>query len=135
MTSLTAGLTNELNLIVQESDTAASMTGGELPPVLGTPRLIQLLEQTARTAVATYLAESQTTVGALVNVRHLAATPVGMKIRTRAELLEVDGRRLRFRVEAWDEVEKIAEGEHERFVIDEERFRERLEQKRQKIKK
>ncbi len=131
--TIEVGLTNELNLTVQESDTAASMTGGELPPVLGTPRLIQLLEQTARITVAKHLAKGQTTVGALVNVRHLAATPVGMKIRTRAELLEVEGRRLRFRVEAWDEVEKIAEGEHERFIIDEQRFKERLEQKRQSI--
>lgn len=131
--TIEVGLTNELNLTVQESDTAASMTGGELPPVLGTPRLIQLLEQTARVTVAKHLAKGQTTVGALVNVRHLAATPVGMKIRTRAELLEVEGRRLRFRVEAWDEVEKIAEGEHERFIIDEQRFKERLEQKRQSI--
>ncbi|MEJ5202501.1 MAG: hotdog domain-containing protein, partial [Anaerolineales bacterium] len=95
--------------------------------------LIQLLEQTARVTVAKHLAKGQTTVGALVNVRHLAATPIGMKIRTRAELLEVEGRRLRFRVEAWDEVEKIAEGEHERFIIDEQRFKERLEQKRQSI--
>lgn len=131
--TIEVGLTNELNLTVQESDTAASMTGGELPPVLGTPRLIQLLEQTARVTVAKHLAKGQTTVGALVNVRHLAATPIGMKIRTRAELLEVEGRRLRFRVEAWDEVEKIAEGEHERFIIDEQRFKERLEQKRQSI--
>jgi fluoroacetyl-CoA thioesterase len=72
-------------------------------------------------------------VGSLVNVRHLAATPVGMQVRIRAELLEVDGRRVRFKVEAWDAVDKIAEGEHERFIIDKARFNERLEKKRKAI--
>jgi fluoroacetyl-CoA thioesterase len=128
--AIEAGLINELNLTVQVGDTAQASGGESLPPVLSTPRLIGRLEQTAHQAILPHLSEGQTTVGTLVNVRHLAATPVGMAVRFRVELLEVDGRRLRFKVEAWDEVEKIAEGEHERFVIDRSRFGERLEKKR-----
>ncbi len=125
------GLVGELNLVVEESDTARSSGGETLPPVFSTPRMISWLERTAHRAVLPHLAEGQTSVGTLVNVRHLAATPVGFSVRTRAELLEVDGRRLHFKVEAWDDLEKIAEGEHERFIIDASRFAERLEKKRQ----
>lgn len=128
--TLEVGLIHELTMIVQENDTARASGGESLPPVLSTPRLISRLEQTAHRAVLPHLAEGQTTVGTLVNLRHLAATPVGMQVRFRAELLEAEGRRLRFKVEAWDEVEKIAEGEHERFIIDRARFDERLEKKR-----
>lgn len=123
------GLVGEDSMTVAEGD-SARMSGGEtLPPVLSTPRMIARLEQTAHSALLPYLPEGQSSVGTLVNVRHLAATPIGMQVRFRAELLEVDGRRLRFKVEAWDEVEKIGEGEHERFIIDCMRFNERLEKK------
>jgi fluoroacetyl-CoA thioesterase len=125
------GLIGELSLVVTESDTARASGGESLPPVFSTPRLISWLERSAHTAVLPYLAEGQTSVGALVNVRHLAATPVGFTVRFHAELLEVDGRRLRFKVEAWDEIEKVAEGEHERYIIDRARFIERLEKKKQ----
>jgi predicted thioesterase len=127
------GLTMEYSHTVVESDTARA-SNGELPPVLSTPRLIGLLEHAAHTSLTPYLADGQGSVGSLVNVRHLAATPVGMGVRIIAELVEVDGRRLRFKVEAWDAVDKIAEGEHERFIIDRARFDERLERKRQAIK-
>jgi len=126
---LEPGLVKEKEITVQESDTARASGGETLPPVLSTPRLISYLEQTAHAAALPHLAEGQTTVGVVVNVRHLAATPVGMRARFRAELLEIDGHRLRFKVEAWDEVEKIAEGEHERFIIDRARFLERLQKK------
>jgi len=129
------GLVGELNLIVQESDTARFSAGEGLPPVFSTPRLVSMLERTAHNAILPYLAEGQSSVGSLVNIRHLAATPVGMQVRFRAELLEVDGRRLRFKVEAWDEVDKIADGEHERFLIDLARFKERVEKKSQMVKK
>lgn len=127
---LEPGLVGEYEMLVQESDTARSSGGESLPPVLSTPRMIGRMEHAAHTAILPFLAEDQTSVGVLVNIRHLGATPVGMKARFRAELLEVSGRRLRFKVEAWDEVEKIGEGEHERFIIDRARFIERLEKKR-----
>lgn len=126
---LEPGLTNELTLIVQQSDTARHSGGETLPPVLSTPRLIGMLERTSHLLALPYLEKGQTTVGTLVNVKHLAATPVGLAVRFHSELVEVDRRRLRFKVEAWDALEKIAEGEHERFIIDIDRFTQRLEEK------
>jgi fluoroacetyl-CoA thioesterase len=128
--SLQPGLSNELTITVQESDSTRALGDESLPVVLSTPRLIAYLEHTAHHTIFPHLEAGQTSVGTLVNVRHLAATPLGMQVRFRAELVAVEGRRLRFRVEAWDEVEKIAEGEHERFVIDRARFEERLVKKR-----
>ena len=127
------GLLGELTITIQESDTARASGGDTLPPVLSTPRMISYLERTAHTSLLPFLAAGQSSVGVLVNVRHMAATPVGMEARFRTELLSVEGRRLRFKIEAWDAVEKIAEGEHERFIIDESRFTERLA-KKQSIK-
>lgn len=127
---LEPGLVGELSITVQESDTARASGEDSLPPVFSTPRMIGTMERTAHATILPHLADGQTSVGMSVNVRHLAATPANMQVRFRAELLEVDGRRLRFKVEAWDEVEKIGEGEHERFVIDVARFTARLEKKR-----
>lgn len=129
------GMINEMIVMVAESDTARVSGGESLPPVLSTPRLISFMERTAHYGVLPHLQDGQSTVGTLVNVRHLAATPVGMQVRFRAELVEVDRRRLRFTVEAWDEMEKIGEGEHERFIIDQGRFNERLAQKQAMVKK
>src|SRR5512146_2236464 len=128
------GLVGETKIVVTLELTAEASNVEGMAPVLATPRLISFLERTAHLAVLPYLAEGQSTVGILVNVRHLAATPVGMEVRFRAELVEVDRRRLRFKVEAWDEVEKIAEGEHERFIIDWQRFLDGIEKKRQTIR-
>jgi fluoroacetyl-CoA thioesterase len=127
------GLVGEINIAVSENETARASGGETLPPVLSTPRLISYLERTAHEAILPFLAPGQTSVGASVNVRHMAATPIGMRVHFRAELLEVDGRRLKFKVDAWDEVEKIAEGEHERFIIDKARFDQRLAQKQRQI--
>jgi fluoroacetyl-CoA thioesterase len=128
--AIEVGLVGEYKMVVQDSDTARSSGGESLPPVLSTPRMISRMEHTAHITVLPFLGEGQTTVGTVVNIRHLGATPVGMEVRFRAELLEVEGRRLRFKVDAWDEVEKIGDGEHERFIIDCKRFEERLEKKR-----
>jgi fluoroacetyl-CoA thioesterase len=127
---LAPGMVGEKMMIVEESDSARASGGETLPAVLSTPRLISRLEQTAHSLILPFLAEGQTSVGSMVNIRHLAATPLGMQVRFRAELVQVDGRRLVFKIEAWDEIEKIAEGEHERFVIDQARFAERLNKKR-----
>ncbi len=129
------GITNEIFMTVAESDTARVSGGESLPPVLSTPRLISFMERTAHFAVLPHLSEGQTTVGTVVNIRHLGATPVGMQVRFFAELVEVDRRRLRFKVEAWDAMEKVGEGEHERFIIDLGRFNEKLAQKQEMLKK
>ena len=121
MERLVPGLVGETETVVSEADTAARWGSG-LVPVFGTPALVGLMEGAAVQALADSLPWGQTSVGGRIDVRHLAPTPVGMRVRARAELLEVDRRRLVFHVEAWDEVEKIGEATHERFVIDEERF-------------
>lgn len=120
------GLVGEFFIIVQESDTARAEGSERLPLVLSTPRLVGCLERAAHLAMLPHLKEGESGVGTMVNIRHLAATPIGMKARFRAELVAVEGRRLHFKVEAWDEVERIAEGEHERVVIDIARFNEHL---------
>jgi predicted thioesterase len=133
------GLIHEMTMVVEEKHTAAAMAEdsgiGQLAPVLSTPYLVSLMETTAHAAVMPFLESGQSGVGAMVQIRHLAATPVGMQVRIRAELLEVQGRKLLFKVEAWDEVEKIAEGEHERFIIHWERFMKGVTKKQGKIKK
>jgi predicted thioesterase len=85
--------------------------------VLATPFVVGLLEDAASAVLKPHLSPGVATVGTMVEMRHLAATPVGMRVRARATLLETDGRRYLFAVEAWDEKEKIAEGRHERFVV------------------
>ncbi len=124
------GLTREQTATVTPDMTAAASGTKGMAPVLSTPRLIGLMEQTCHYSVLPFLPEGQSTVGIAVNIRHLAATPVGMQVRFRSELLEIDRRRLRFKVQAWDEQELIGEGEHERFIIDVAKFLERVEQKK-----
>ncbi len=126
--ALEPGLIGEITHVVTNEDTAATYASG-LVPTLSTPHLVALMENAARAAVHHHLEEGQSTVGTRVEMQHLAPTPVGMEVRVRAELLEVDRRRLRFHVEAWDMVEKIGECNHERFVIDWERFMKRIEEK------
>jgi predicted thioesterase len=112
------------------SENAISFLGREDARVLATPWLIGYLEMTARDSVKSCLLDDQDTVGTQVNVRHLAATPIGSVANFSSEVIRVDGRRIEFKVEAWDENEKIAEGTHERFVIDLDRFINGLARKR-----
>jgi predicted thioesterase len=128
MMTLERGLVGEITHIVATSDTAATYGSG-LVPVLSTPHLIALMEGAAQAAINPYLEAGETAVGTSIAMQHLAATPVGMTVRVRAELVEVDRRRLRFRIEAWDEAEKVGEADHERFVIDTARFMRRVEEK------
>lgn len=127
--AIEAGMVNEITMVVEAGDTARASGGESLPPVLSTPRMISFMERAAHYALLPHLSDGQTSVGTVVNIRHLGATPVGMQVRFRAELVEVDRRRLLFKVEAWDAMEKVGEGEHERFIIDLPRFHERLAQK------
>ena len=116
--------------ILVTSDVAISFLGTEEARVLGTPWLILHLEITARNLAKTYLLDGQDTVGTQVNVKHLAATPMGMQARFQAEVLSIDNRRILFKVEAFDEIEKIAEGTHERFIVDIAKFATRVQAKR-----
>ncbi len=122
------GLQGRSTLIVADEHTAAHFGAGGVR-VFGTPMMIGLMENAAFSAVQALLPEGQTSVGTRVDIRHLAATPIGMRVTATAELLEVDGRRLLFRVEARDEKELIGEGQHERAIITLDRFLSRIEDK------
>jgi fluoroacetyl-CoA thioesterase len=124
--ALIPGLTGEATTIVVHENTAASVGAGGVE-VFGTPMMIALMENAAWRAVANSLDEGDVTVGTVVNVRHLAATPLGQEVRATAELIEIDGRRLIFNVEAYDEKRKIGEGQHERFIVNLERFIQRID--------
>lgn len=121
MSLLQPGLRGAAETVVGSDNTALAMGSG-LVPVFATPAVVALVERAAVVAVASVLAPGQTTVGVHVDLRHLAATPVGMAVRGEAELIAVEGRRLTFAVAAYDQVEKIAEGTHQRVVVDEARF-------------
>jgi predicted thioesterase len=115
------GLKAEITLIVEEKYTASAVGSGGLS-VLSTPWMIGLMEMAALSAVQPLLPEGWPPVGTELNVTHLAATVAGVKVRGEAELVETDGRRLVFKVEALDETGKIGEGTHGRFIVENERF-------------
>lgn len=122
------GVSLEKTLVVSDAE-AIHFLGDAVTPALSTPAMILWLEITARDAVLPLLEPGQDTVGIRVSVSHLAATPLGMKVTFRATLTAIDRRRLTFAIEAYDEQEKVAEGTHERFIIDVARYAERLKAK------
>jgi fluoroacetyl-CoA thioesterase len=105
-------------------------SAAEMPPVFATAQMIAFVEWTCVAALHPYLAPEQRTVGTRVDMTHLAATPVGMIVTADVELIEIDGRRLRFRVSCRDEADLIGDGFHERAIIDHDRFLARLARKR-----
>lgn len=126
---LKTGIIGKQKLMVTEEMTAKRLGSGELP-VLATPQMIALMENTAYKSVAAYLGEGQGTVGTKIAINHLAATPVGMEVSLESELVEIDRNRLVFKVKAYDAAGCIGEGEHERFIIDNQRFLEKAEAKK-----
>ena len=106
---------------VTEELTAASIGSGGLP-VYATPEMIRLMENTAWSSVEEYMDEGCSTVGILMNVSHVSASPVGAHIRCESELVEIDGRKLVFKVSAYDDSGLIGEGHHERFIISNDKF-------------
>ncbi len=129
MEPITPGLTGELSITVSETQTARHLGSGGIR-VFATPAMIALMEGAAVAAIDHLLPEGQASVGVMVNIRHLAATPLGHQVRARAEVTGVEGRQVSFKIEAWDEKELIGEGTHTRFVIDLARYMQRLESKR-----
>jgi len=100
-----------------------------LPQVLATPVMILIMENAALAAIKPYLDQGESAVGTAIDVRHLAATPVGHDVRAEAEVIKVDGKRLEFKVSASDGMEEIGSGTHQRMVIDLRSFNERLAKK------
>lgn len=115
------GIKHTITEVVTPDKTAANVGSGLLP-VYATPSMIALMEKCASECVAPYIENGKSSVGTMLNVKHLAASPVGIKVTCTATLTEVDGRRLVFSLEASDEKGPIGEGTHERFIIDVDRF-------------
>ncbi len=118
---LREGIKGSKEIVVTDVLTAAKVGSGTLA-VYATPAMISLMENTAYESVAQYLEDGCGTVGTSLNVKHVAATPVGMKVTCETELLKIEGRALTFEVKAYDECGLIGEGIHERFIITEEKF-------------
>lgn len=115
------GTKNTLERKVTEELSALSMGSGTLR-VFATPAMITLIEETCWRSVTQQLEEGQGTVGTLLNVKHLAPTPLGMTVKCESELIEVDGRRIVFSVNVYDETGLVGSGTHERFIINESKF-------------
>lgn len=122
------GIKGRQEIVVTEEITASAMGSGSIE-VYGTPAMILLIEETAKKSVAEALEDGFGTVGTELNIKHLAATPVGMKVWCETELMEVDGRRLLFNATVYDECGKIGEGTHERFIVDNFKFQEKANNK------
>ncbi|GHV45547.1 thioesterase [Spirochaetia bacterium] len=125
---LPIGLRAEKAETVSNDNTAESWGSGGLP-VYATPAMIALMEGAAAAAVQDKLPAGWSTVGTELNVKHLSASPLGAAVKAAGELLEIDGRRLRFKVEALDGAGKIGEGFHERFIVENERFLQKIQEK------
>ena len=126
---ITPGIKGHIEQIVSEQ-LCADKIGSGLVKVFATPMMIALMEQTCNESVTPYLEAGQGTVGTHINVSHCAATPVGMKVWCDSELIDVDRRRLTFKVTAFDEKGLIGEGTHERFIIDTAKFQQKTNEKR-----
>lgn len=118
---LESGLKHQSRVVVSDENTALRLGSGDME-VFATPAMIALMENAAMNAVASALDKGATTVGTMMRSSHIKASPVGATITAEAELVAVEGRRLTFTVKAWDEKGVIGEGEHERFIVDRERF-------------
>ncbi len=118
---LETGIKGKQTITVNHKQTAAFYGSGALE-VFATPAMIALLEETAWKSVQPFLDAGLGTVGTRVDVRHLAATPLGMQVTCESELVEIDRRRLVFKVDVFDESGKIGEGTHERFIIQNDKF-------------
>lgn len=122
------GIKGFKEIIVIKELTARSMGSGDLE-VYATPAMVALMEGTAADSVKSELDEGKGSVGTSIKIKHLAATPIGMSVRCESELIEASGRRLVFRVAAFDEKDKIGEGTHERFIISNDKFQSKANSK------
>ena len=128
LTGLSPGLKGSAALVVGEEHTAPRIGSGKVH-VLATPVMINLIEAAALAAAEHLLPAGHQSLGIHLDVRHFAATPIGMRVRASAELIAIDGRTLSFRVEAHDERERIGGGSHQRVVVNVARFDERVQKK------
>ena len=125
---LKPGLSGTAEIVVGTRDTAPHVGSGKIG-VLATPIMVNLMEAAALQAVERYMPPGYQTVGTHLDVKHFAATPVGLRVTAYAELVKVEGRTLTFRLRAEDERERVGEGSHERLIINVERFDLRMQKK------
>ena len=118
---ITVGMTGSASTVVEREDTAYEVGSGSLL-VYATPCMVAIMEGAACEAIAPALKEEKTSVGTELNISHISATPVGVEVRAEAEVTEVDGNTITFRVTAYDEAGKIGEGTHKRVVVTSQRF-------------
>jgi fluoroacetyl-CoA thioesterase len=127
--ALAVGMTHEMRLKTGPEHSAQKFYP-KVPDVFGTPFLGGLFEGVSADLMAPHLGEGETSVGISMNLKHTAATPLGMEVRAVTEITQVEGRKITFKLEAFDEKEKIGEAVHERFIINAEKFNQRLEAKK-----
>ena len=129
MRSIPVGAKGSFAMVVAPEHLANRFKDAMLPPVLATPVMIMMMENAALNAIKPYFDTGECALGTRVDVRHLAATPLGRTVTADAQVTRVDGKRIEFRIEASDGAEKIGTGTHERMVIDLSKFSERLKAK------
>ena len=123
------GIKNIIEIKVNSNNTAEAMGSGTLS-VFATPAMVALIEETAWRSVAPYLEEGQSTVGTKLDIEHVSPTPVGMTVKCETELTEVDGRRLKFNANVYDETGLIGTGTHERFIVNSTKFQSKANSKK-----
>lgn len=129
MQAIPLGAKGSFTLVVAPAHLANQFKDAMLPPVLATPMMVLMMENAALNAIRAYLEPGESAVGTVVDIRHLAATPVGQRVTAEAEVTQVEGRRIVFAVTAHDEDEEIGRGTHERMVVDLRRLARRLDAK------
>lgn len=122
------GIKHSIEITVTKDKTAATMGSGTLD-VFATPAMTALIEETAWRSVAPYLEQGQATVGTMLDIKHIAPTPLGMKVRCETTLTAVDGRKLTFEANVYDEAELVGSGTHERFIINAAKFQSKADSK------
>lgn len=121
MKEIVAGSSLSLSCIVTEDKLACSMKSGELP-VFATPAMAALMEETSAKLLGTFLDEGETSVGTALNLQHTAATPLGLTVTAEAQITAVDRRKVSFLIIVRDPVEEIGRAEHDRFIVQAEKF-------------
>lgn len=124
------GLKGTVKATVNDTNTA-KIVGSGLLDVFATPMMVALMEKASCVAIKSYLDEGMTTVGTMVNVEHLSATPIGMEVTVESIVAAVDGRKIIFEVTAFDEVGLIGKGTHDRFMVNSEKFTAKTYSKKQ----
>ena len=130
MKEIPIGAKGQFALVVEAEHLANRFKDTALPAVLATPVMIMVMENAALNAIKPYLDPGESAVGTRVEIRHLAPTPIGLRVVGEAEVTRVDGRRVEFAVRATDNIEEIGAGTHERAIVDLARLAKRLDEKR-----